>query len=339
MLVDKGFNLYVDVTAACNASCPFCIAPTVGRKDGLGFIEGLRWALDFTQDHYGSVQVTGGEPTMSRRLPEVVREIARRAFHRVVLNTNGCGIAKPGTVIDLEAAGFTHVNLSRHHYRKELNQAIMHIKPDAISENHEFVRAVQLVLQSGMMARINCNLLAGYIDSAEKMFAFVDWCETFGAFSVAFAETFPLGVFDHQVPIVPGYAESHTVDLSGIVAELDSILVPQPNGGSSLMSVWGGSSGWGGVSSTLPTHRRFWKTPSGGQISVKTLAGWNEDGSPKPPSYSRADDPELKDGELYFAVVHPDGVVTGSWDKRERILFAPAKTELVSIPLAYVGVR
>ena len=68
MKVDKGFNLYVDITAACNAACPFCIAPTIGRIDGPKFMDGLTYGLDFTQKHGGSVQVTGGEPSLSRRL-------------------------------------------------------------------------------------------------------------------------------------------------------------------------------------------------------------------------------------------------------------------------------
>src|SRR5208283_183701 len=105
MTIDKGFNLYVDVTAACNASCPFCIAPTIGRRDSPQFIEGLRWALDFTEQNYGSVQVTGGEPTLSRKLPEVIRQVSQHCFHRVVLNTNGTGIS-PSLVIDLERSGF-----------------------------------------------------------------------------------------------------------------------------------------------------------------------------------------------------------------------------------------
>ena len=342
MKVDRGFNLYVDVTSACNAACPFCIAPTIGRKNDTGFLEGLVWALDFTQNHYGSVQVTGGEPTLSTRLRDVIREVSRRMFHRVVLNTNGTGIKTPSLVIDLEMMGFTHVNLSRHHYTESRNQEIMRFNRVADASDEAFFDAVQFVLRSGMLARINCNLLAGYIDSAEEIEKFVAWCEGMDVHSVSFSETFPLGVFDQNLPIVPGYAEAHAVDLGPVVAAMDrKLTISAPTNGS-RMSAWSdgppppsswsgialsgsswGSSGWGGTNSTLPGHRRFWKTSSGALVSIKTLGGWNADGSPKPPAYSKADDPELKNGELYFAVVHPDGVVSASWDKRERVLFSP----------------
>lgn len=333
MKVERGFNLYVDVTAACNASCPFCIAPTVGRKDGDGFWKGFQWALDFTESYGGSVQVTGGEPTMSNRLQSVVTALKYRMFHRLVLNTNGTGIRRPWMIPDLKRAGFTHVNFSRHHYWEELNQAVMHIKPESLSENHEFVKGVKETVGGGMMVRINCNLLSGYIDSFEKMNAFVEWCETFGAKSVAFAETFPLGQFDHQLPILPGYAESHAVDLQRIVSDIDSRYESVKTSPDSVSSVWGHST-WIG-SFIEGGHRRFWKTPSGSEISIKTLSGWNQDGTPKPPSYSKADDMEINSETIFFAVVHPDGVVTASWDKRERLLFAPSK----NLDFVSIGVR
>lgn len=321
MRIDKGFNLYVDVATACNAACPFCIAPTVGRENGEGFLEGLKWALDFTQYCYGSVQVTGGEPTLNRRLPEVIRAIAQRMFHRVVLNTNGSGIKEPSIVIDLEAAGFTHVNLSRHHYIEERNQEVMRFNRVADATDESFVRAVELVQRSGMMPRINCNLLRGYIDSEQEIEKFVSWCAGFGVFNIAFSETFPLDLLENNLPIVSGYAESHAVDLALIVADLDRKLEAVKESPEYLSSMWGQSQ-W--ISSfVVGGHRRFWNTPNGGRISVKTLAGWNADGSPKPPTYSKAADIELQDGELCFAVVHPDGAVSASWDKRERVLFAP----------------
>lgn len=320
MKIDRGFNLYVDITSACNASCPFCIAPTVGRADGPRFADGLRYGLDFTQKHSGSVQVTGGEPSLSRRLPSVLEEIGKRSFHRMVFNSNGCGITEE-LVQNLVSAGTTHVNLSRHHYDEKRNQEIMRIHPEKWSTDERFLSAVKMIHNAGIPVRVNCNLLAGYIDSSDEMSRFSQWGESFGVQSVAFSETFPLGVFDHQIPIEIGYAERMAVDLPSITKHLDSQYSSSCETKAACMSMWG-QSNW--ISSFLVGgHRRFWNTPHGGEISVKTLGGWNLDGSPRPPTYSKETDQELRDGELYFAVVHPDGVVSASWDKRERILFEP----------------
>jgi pyruvate-formate lyase-activating enzyme len=321
MKVDKGFNLYVDVTASCNAACPFCIAPTIGRSNDGDFLQGLRWALDFTQNNYGSVQVTGGEPTLSVRLPKVIREIRERMFHRVVLNTNGTGIKTPSLVIDLQASGFTHVNLSRHHYNETKNQEIMRFHRASDASTGAFIRAVELVCQSGMVPRINCNLLRGYIDAVEEIGYFAIWCENLSVRKVAFSETFHLDMYDHQLPIVQGYAEDLSFPLGLLVKDMDGNFEPVRKSASECMATWGQST-W--ISSfVVGGHRRFWKGPKGVEISIKTMAGWNPDGTPKPPAYSKAEDPELREGELYFAVVHPDGVVSASWDKRERVMFEP----------------
>jgi pyruvate-formate lyase-activating enzyme len=321
MRVDNGFNLYVDITAACNASCPFCIAPTIGRGDGPGFSEGLEYGLDFTQKHNGSIQVTGGEPTLSRRISFVLEEVGKRAFHRKVVNSNGCGIS--GELVEkLVDAGITHVNLSRHHYDERNNQEVMRINPEKWATNERFIQSVKMIQAAGILVRINCNILFSYVDSVDEMKKFIKWCESFGVYSVSFSETFPLGVFDHNVPIEVGYAERMAVELSSIVTQLDKDFVPVHESPIVLMSAWGAPNNW--ISSfEIGGHRRFWNTERGGQFSIKTLSGWDMDGSPIPAMYSRDNDPELRDGELYFAVVHPDGTVSASWDKRERVLFSP----------------
>ncbi len=328
MKVDKGFNLYVDITAACNASCPFCIAPTIGRSDGPRFMDGLKYGLDFTQKHGGSVQVTGGEPSLSRRLPAVLAEVGKRSFHRKVVNSNGSGFSITG-VDEMVKAGITHVNLSRHHYDEHKNQEIMRIKPDKWATNERFMEAVKMIHAAGILVRVNCNLLAGYIDSVPEMERFVKWCESFGVYSVSFSETFPLGVFDHNLPIEAGYAERMAVNLRPIVGRLDSEFAPVYVATTGRMSMWGQSQ-W--ISSFEGGgHRRYWNTQSGGQFSVKTMAGWNSDGTPRNPLYSKENDPELRKDELYFAVVHPDGTVSASWDKRERILFTPQEVSSIQL--------
>ena len=168
MKIDKGLNLYIDISAACNASCPFCIAPTVERRDGAGFWEGLSFGLDFTQKHGGSIQITGGEPSLSRRLSRVLVEVGVRTFHRKVLNSNGCGLSKE-MMVQAVGAGITHVNLSRHHYNETKNDEVMQIKPNRLATNVRFEESVNLVQSCGIPVRLNCNLLSGYIDSISEV--------------------------------------------------------------------------------------------------------------------------------------------------------------------------
>ena len=263
--------------------------------DGPKFMDGLTYGLDFTQKHGGSVQVTGGEPSLSRRLPAVLAEVGKRSFHRKVVNSNGSGFSIGG-VDELVKAGITHVNLSRHHYVEHRNQEVMRFSHAEWGTNERFIKAVRMIHAAGILVRVNCNLLAAYIDSAVEMSRFIEWCESFRVYNVSFSETFPLDVFEYNLPIVPGYADAHAVDLAMLVAELDSMLGAVRESPEYLSSSWSQSQ-W--ISSfVVGGHRRFLNTEAGGRISIKTLAGWQPDGLPNLPVYSKAVDAELRTGTI-----------------------------------------
>lgn len=332
--VAEGFNLYIDISSACNASCPFCIAPTVGRKDGPDFFKGLDFALDLTKSIDGTVQVVGGEPMISKRLPRVLYEIGERRFRRSVLNTNGSFITD-GKISMINSAGIGKVNISRHHYDDAKNQQVMRLRPEL--PNSEIASSVRRLIDSGNDVRMQCNLIDGYIDSVEEMVNYINWTSHLGARSVSFSQIFPLGLFDYQVPIEKGYTERVQIDLRKLVSDLDNSGMFSPIRADKVLggvsSTWGGASSWGSASSTWGSpgawgsnaKRRFWYGPDKTYISLKTLSGYDNNGLPRTTSYDKSEDPELQDGILAFGVLHSDGRVTASWDRRERILYDPNK--------------
>lgn len=313
--ISDGFNLYIDIATACNASCPFCIAPTVGRKNGPGYFSGLQYALDMTKEISGTVQIVGGEPMISKRLLPTLEAVRNRNFRRSVINTNG-------TFINLEVAqqlrdNLTHINISRHHYDEQNNQTIMNLRPELSNQQLSNV----LKLLKGSQIRLQCNLIKGEIDNAEKMMHYMRWACELGVNEISFSQLFPLGLFSYQEPLELGYTEQRQVDLRRIVSDLDNMEKVQPDysrNGAGL-SDWGRPSTW-----NSRAKRRFWYGPNNIYFSLKTLNGYDETGLPHNTTYNKAEDPELQD-ELCFAVLHPDGRVTASWDRRERLLYNPHK--------------
>ena len=319
--VDLGFNLYLDISKACNAKCPFCIAPTLGRKDGSEYFSGLSYSLDLTQSVYGSVQVVGGEPLISPRISRTLSAIGDRAFHRVVINTNGSRLSE-SMARSMADVRVTHVNISRHHYNEAVNQEIMKIHP-AVS-NEDVRSAASSLHKLGIDVRLNCNILKGYIDSLGSIVSYLRWASEIGVQCISFSQTFPLGLFDYQFPDFPGYSESGQVDLRALVHSISGSGLfkdaPDPYEGRAS-SRWGRSLWISGDQNG--GHRRYWDFRNGVLVSLKTLAGYDRDRMPLPTRYTKAEDPELKD-VLAFAVCHPDGLVTASWDRRERVLYNPA---------------
>jgi uncharacterized radical SAM superfamily Fe-S cluster-containing enzyme len=85
------------ITNACDLRCPICF--TYNRPDRAWFMspEELDRHLDFVLASTGGVDlvnVTGGEPTMHPRLPELLRRCRRPGIGRVTVNTNGLRIAR-----------------------------------------------------------------------------------------------------------------------------------------------------------------------------------------------------------------------------------------------------
>jgi uncharacterized radical SAM superfamily Fe-S cluster-containing enzyme len=97
------------ITNACDLRCPICF--TYNRPDRAWFMspEELDRHLDLVLASTGRVDlvnVTGGEPTLHPRLPELLRRCHRPGIGRVTVNTNGLRIARePAVAEDLAAAG------------------------------------------------------------------------------------------------------------------------------------------------------------------------------------------------------------------------------------------
>ena len=325
--VDRGFNLYIDITTACNARCPFCIAPSIGRENGPEFFNGALIALNFTEMILGSIQIIGGEPMISKRLLPLLREIGRHSFHRVVVNTNGTNLTD-NIVTNMLSAQTTHVNISRHHYLEDMNQAIMRLKP--ILPNATIADSIKRLSLVGITVRMQCNLILGHIDSLDEMLRYIDWCVSFGCMNISFSQLFPLSLFNYNIPMEPGYTEDRQIDLRKIVIDIDHyggfIPVNYDKSYEDTFLIWG-KTNW--MSSS---KRRFWRTANGALISLKTLSGFDSNGLPLLTKYDKALDPELRDGLLAFATLHPDGRITASWDRRERIIFDP-----VTIPIQEIA--
>ncbi len=277
-----GFNHYFDISVACNASCPFCVAPTIGRKNGPGFFKGATFALNLTESVDGTLQVVGGEPMISRRLPALLRRIGERHYRRVVVSTNGSFISDK-IISMMRLAGVTNVNISRHHFDERRNQEVMALRPHL--PNAVLASRVADILAAGIDVRMQCVLIKGGIDSVVDVRNYVDWCNSLGCRNISFSQVYPLNLFDLQTPRVPGYTERAQIDLRRLVSEIDAcgrfspVTETSPRGG---MSKCGKNDDGNGSK-----QRRFWLSADGTTISLKAFSGYDETGLPLKTVYDK----------------------------------------------------
>ena len=116
--------LDVVLTYECNLACTYCTV--MARASGPGALAMRRRSIPAEQvlaalerarrEGYEAVSFTGGEPTVRRELPALVRAARALGFSEIKLQTNGLLLAHPANLDRLLAAGANlfHVTVQTH---------------------------------------------------------------------------------------------------------------------------------------------------------------------------------------------------------------------------------
>ena len=138
--VYKNFNFSIFVDDICNADCKFCVAQLryahrnilynkVHIKNKREYLRRLEEVLKVVRPLNPSVSITGGEPTISPILTDVLKLIDKYGFRKRTITTNGSGLfnIQDGDTIlnNLIKYHWDHLNISRTSYDDNINRKIM----------------------------------------------------------------------------------------------------------------------------------------------------------------------------------------------------------------------
>jgi len=169
----RGTLVEIEVTRRCNAKCPVCFMSADFPSDGITFeeIEGLIATLAEKVGPETGLQITGGEPTVRKDLPQIVAKAREYGFTGIEVNTNGIVIGRSESyLLDLVAAGITGIYLSFDGLDEDPYEAIcgkgamLHDKLACI-ENCRKV-GIPVVLCMTIVKGINDDLVGEVIDYA-----------------------------------------------------------------------------------------------------------------------------------------------------------------------------
>ena len=197
-------NLSVYSAQTCNARCPFCVEELRPLSRGVElesqkrvlsdddrYFEALDRALVVLGPVAPSVSITGGEPSLDPRLPEILATLRRHAARKLTMTTNGSGllngISAGGDVLErVLAAEPKHLNISRAHPDERINQRIMAIRP--FHSNEALREIVMRANGSGVRVRLSCVLLNGYTETLQDCVAYLEWAASLGVDNVVFRQ-------------------------------------------------------------------------------------------------------------------------------------------------------
>lgn len=205
---DPFVYLFIQTSDVCQANCPFCIYHTDIPKnfdvDKLGVI--LRELSNNDTFRVRKLNFTGGEPLLDLKLFDKLCNCVVNNFKfddhycGITLNTNGIHLKEFLPYNHL----FDFIALSRHHHLDKENQEIF--RTDKVPTFDEITNFYN-DLDRKFIFILRCNVITGYIDTYEKVKAYMD----------AFLEK-DITVFSF-VTLMPNneFCKTHQVDFNKLV--------------------------------------------------------------------------------------------------------------------------
>lgn len=201
----KNFNLNIFINKYCNADCKFCIAQMRyqnahamykdhGIQDYYEYLTRLDNVLKTIRKYNPSISITGGEPTMSPILTEVLKLVDKYNFRKRTITTNGSGLFKiqDGDFIinNLIKYNWDHLNISRVSYNDILNKKIMRFNEEKSYCSIDMLKHILTIANNStkLKHRISCLLLKESINSVPEMINYIDFFQKIGANNFIFRE-------------------------------------------------------------------------------------------------------------------------------------------------------
>ncbi len=195
-------QLSIYVTKKCNAGCKFCMNRYENRckkakeLDDRHFERALDYYLDFFKDIKPWITITGGEPTISKRLIPILKKIKDKGYKIRTFSTNGSHLLdmyEGKTIIQymLENNVMNNVNISRMAVDDEENSKLMNIKIED-SNNDNLKKIAMFAKVNNIEMRLSCNLLKKGVKNLKDILKFKEFYNKLGIKTVMFRELIPI---------------------------------------------------------------------------------------------------------------------------------------------------
>ncbi len=119
---------YIQLTRICNQNCLFCSNPE--NQNIISLDDAKSQLLELKNKNYDGVILTGGEPTLHKRLKDIIAlSVKLGIIPRII--TNGQVTSKSGYLKSLQDAGLDHIHISIHSMRDNV-QSYLTQNPESL---------------------------------------------------------------------------------------------------------------------------------------------------------------------------------------------------------------
>ncbi|MDP5029364.1 MAG: GTP 3',8-cyclase MoaA [Paraglaciecola sp.] len=165
--------LRLSITDVCNFSCTYCLPDGYAcdsDRDFMSVAEISTLVSTFAKLGTSKVRITGGEPSLRKDLPEIIRQCASTpGIEHVALTSNGYKLEK--CVEEWAEAGLDSINISIDSLDPRLFAAITgHDSLDTI------LRGIDKALLLGLKVKVNAVLMRQYNEA--EFASFLNWVKS-----------------------------------------------------------------------------------------------------------------------------------------------------------------
>ena len=228
--------IYVD--GICNADCRFCIAQMrYGNRsdmfkkpriiDKAKYVKRTDELLALLKPLDLSVSLTGGEPTQSERLIDIVALLAKHNVRRRSISTNGSGLLhklKGGQrCIDVLLDGGVNIfNISRQHHDEEKNNYLMNYLYEPCT-NDMLQDIIQYVVSHGAVVRMSGSVMKGGVDNVDELMGYIEFYEKMGCKDYRFRELMKYADGSTINEQKMAFCQEHHVPMQQILNQINSV--------------------------------------------------------------------------------------------------------------------
>lgn len=282
-------NIYLITTYRCNWSCDFCLFRYNIEKEAP--ISEILYRLEYSiKDSQRKVyiKITGGEPFLKTDLLEGIFELSEKyqdKIYKIGIGTNG-SIPLPHFFNDV--ATRTHVFLSRHNWDEQLPTP------------KDLLGSIDNPLVD---FRINCNLIRGGIDNLSKIKKYIKNSLIMGIDHICFRELSKVEIdvnmmYPRQIYDYIAYYKEYVVYIKDIEHKIKNHpefgYITRRTGNYYDLNHW------------------YWFTYMDQKVSIK----FRSIDEVKLIEYNT----KIKPTGIDEYVIHPDGTLTGCWDKESKVI-------------------
>jgi len=195
-------NLFVKVTNACNAKCPFCSNANYTNIRVNFDIDKLFHCIDEILDKkiiLNRINITGGEPAVCSSIvcDIIARLKSKPRYSRLHLHLNTNGLLASSQEL-MRNERFNSISVSLHHYDIDCLSEIYGVK---IPEKALSFNGIEI-----SKLNLSCNLIKGYIDNETEVLHMLDFAINKAILRIGFVGLMP----------VNSYCKAHAVQLEQI---------------------------------------------------------------------------------------------------------------------------